>query len=582
MGKKSKKKGGKADKAARRERLQERREQQLEEVDHDNNQGSNTDIVPRQYFKGDRVWFYPNEDMWGEGDNPNNYRGIVKSVQDGSLDIIPLQSKIDGHSLSVRISLDGDSVFPDFCDMTLRFDMEDRVLCSYDVGWVPRRIKYLWPIGEIKIQGHRIPRSPNDSVPRYKCWEYDAHAGDSVAAPHDDDNCIKKHPSSFRFDAGDRVIFKCQLPSGVDSQHMSSWIPGIVESVDITGMAQFYAMYKCTAEIDGDQYSYFITKDDDACIAKEDADPRERLFDAIGQDCSRNHLMYLVDHFDIDVTLFRNLVVSKAIEYASYQALCWLQHDCNVDILQIKDELGNNVLHKIASSEHTTRFIKEAGSVSKLHPTPEWALDLSDLSDHNEDLMNTRNNDDETWFMVLVKRGDVKALDAILSPHYGIAWDLGYFSMDEEGLSSLEKSVKESNDVIMQCTFDSFVEFSTLYKQCMEIRRFGGTEKELLENRRLSMHLLQGEDALVHAKRLARFFNDWQGCTRQLERNPFTNLVVSGYSSLFELFFQADESLLVHNKYYLSSHQDGKEFIQPELASDVEGSTGEYLRGVDN
>ena len=160
MGKKSKKKGGATNKAARREKLQERREQQLVEVD--NNQSS-TDLVPRQYFEGDRVWFL-SEDVWGEGDNPNNYRGIVKYVQSGKLDIIPLQSMIDGHNRSVTVPLDGDKVFPDFCDMTPRFDVGDRVLCYAQAGWIHAYITYQWPIMEIGNQGYPIPQKPDDIV----------------------------------------------------------------------------------------------------------------------------------------------------------------------------------------------------------------------------------------------------------------------------------------------------------------------------------------------------------------------------------------------------------------------------------
>jgi len=579
MGKKSKKKGGATNKAARKEKLQERREQQLEEVD--NNQGS-TALVPRQYFEGDRVWFVSG-DVWGEGDNPNNYRGIVKCVLDGKLDIIPLQSMIDGHNRSVTVPLNGDKVFPDFCDMTLRFDVGDRVLCYAQEGWTHAIIIYQWPILEIKNQGCRLPISPTDMVPRYKCDV--GFVGNNptqfCAAPEDEDYYIKKDQTSFRFDEGDNVIFKCKLPSGVDSSRRNgNWISGIVKSVDITGMDK-YAAYTCSCEIDGKQYIYHITKDNDACIAKEGTNPRSRLFEAIEQGCSRDHIMYLVKHYNIDVTLFRDLVVSKAIEYASYQALCWLHHDCNVNTLQIKDESGNNLLHKIASSDHATRFIKEAGRVSKLNPTPNWILDLTDTRDAN--LINARNNKNDTWLMVLVKRGYAKALDAAFSPHCGLAWELGCYAIDEDSLSSLKEPVQESNNVIMKCILDSFVAFRTCYQQYNAINMIYScdSEKKLLESSRLQMHLLQGEDALIHAKRLTRFFVDWQGCSRQLKDNPFTNLVVYGHPGLFELFFQADENLLLHNEYALSAQQDRKEFIQPELTSDLEDSNREFLRGVD-
>jgi len=426
MGKKSKKKGGATNKAARKEKLQERREQQLEEVD--NNLSIST-VAPRQYLEGDMVWFLSG-DTWGEGDNPNNYRGIVKCVLDGKLDIIPLQSMIDGHNRSVTVPLDGDYVFPDFCNMTPRFDVGDRVLCRAQAGWLHACIIYQWPIMEIKNQGYQIPQKPDDIVYRYKCdVGFVGNPTRFCAVPEEKDCYIMEKPSSFRFDEGDNVIFK--LPPGDDSsQRNGNWISGIVKSVDITGMDK-YAAYTCSCEIDGKQYIYHITKDNDACIAKEGTNPRSRLFEAIEQGCSRDHIMYLVKHYNIDVTLFRDLVVSKAIEYANYQALCWLHHDCNVNTLQIKDESGNNLLHKIASSEHATRFIKEAGRVSKLNPTPNWMLRLTD---RDANLINARNNNNDTWLMVLVKRGNAKALDAAFSPHCGLAWELGCYAIKEDDL----------------------------------------------------------------------------------------------------------------------------------------------------
>jgi len=164
---------------------------------------------------------------------------------------------------------------------------------------------------------------------------------------------------------------------------------------------------------------------------------------------------------------------------------------------------------------------------------------------------------------------------------------VGCYAIDEDGQLSLKESVQESNDVIMQSILDSFVAFRTCYQQYNAIKMvyistsICDSEKKLLENRYLQMHLLQGEEALNHAKRLARFFVDWEGCAKQIERNPFTNLVAYGLPCLFELFFQADESLLLHNEYALSAQQDRKEFIQPELTSDGEVSNREYLRGVD-
>ena len=375
MGKKSKKKGGATNKAARKEKLQERREQQLEEVD---NNLSSTALVPRQYFEGDRVWFYPSKKDWSwENTSPNTYRGIVKHVNDGKLDIIPFQSKIDGIDYNVTISVD--DAFPDFCDMTLRFDVGDRVLCGTpNRGWVAREVRYLWPIAETFHNYPTSPQKPDDIVDRYKCGEYGIKLNDNnqplfCSAPCDEDYCIMKHPSSFRFEVGDNVIFSAleavgngrstsQLDKMVNNDSWL-WISGVITAIDIIGMEK-YAAYTCSFEVEGTTYSCFIREDNDELIAKENADARDRLFEAIKQDCSRQHIMYLTAYYGIDIMAFRDMVVSKAIKYASYQSLCWLQHECKIDIIHLKDEQEKisfirlphqNMLH--VSSEKLDGFV---------------------------------------------------------------------------------------------------------------------------------------------------------------------------------------------------------------------------------
>ena len=589
MGKKSKKKGGATNKAARKEKLQERREQQLEEVDH--NQGS-TDLVPRQYFEGDRVWFL-SEDKWN-GTNPNTYRGIVKHVKDDSLVIIPLQSKIDGHNQSVTVLLNSglSYVFPDFCDMTLRFDLGDRVLCAQSEGWAPKEVHFLWPIVEILAQGYPIPQKPDDVVQRYKCGDHGIKLNDNnhsrfCAAPYDDDDTIMKHPfpSTFRFDEGDNVIFSAyeavgnsrstsQLDKMVNNDSWI-WIDGVITAIDTTGM-KTYAAYTCSFEVEGRNYSCYITKDNDEHIAKQTADPRGRLFESIEQDCSRDHIMYLTSHYQIDIMAFRDLVVTKSLDYASYQALSWLQHECKIDIIHLKDEQENNLLHKIASSEHATRFIREAGRIHHMVDAPDWKLNLADF---DAKLINGQNKEGLTWLQILVKRGDVKALDAALSPHCGLAWELAQiYGIRDEGFSSLEKSVKESNDVIMEQVFDSFASFRAPFQQSTSIKHiYGDSEEDLFKKD--SMHLFQGRDALLNAKRLARFFKDWKGYNKDFQNNPFTNIVARGFFSLFKLLYEADETVFYHKEYNLSSQEDMNEYIQPELL--VDWKEAPYFRDAD-
>ena len=156
MGKKSKKKGGgAASKAARKEKLQERREQKLEQLDQNSNDGGgNNELVEkrpnRQYFVGDRVWFRGDFDPYFDEENPNTYRGIVQAVNGEDLVIKSLQTLIDGgeHTQTINSNAkptDGKFVSPDFCDLTLRFDIGEK---EYAIPMVIGTQQLLLPFGQ--------------------------------------------------------------------------------------------------------------------------------------------------------------------------------------------------------------------------------------------------------------------------------------------------------------------------------------------------------------------------------------------------------------------------------------------------
>ena len=303
MGKKSKKKGGgggAASKAARKEKLQERREQQLEQLDQysdDDGDNNNENRRAREYFVGDRVWFRT-ENYWN-GDNPNTYRGIVQSVDGDFVDVKPLQEIIDGGNYTERISIKttypDSCVLPDFCDMTLRFDAGDQVVCSYD-EWEPAVVEYLWPTGKMN-HGSDHPLTAAEMVPHYKCFL--AFSNESVQAPEDNDKYIKMRPTSFWFKVGDRVVFDPAMVERASSaaavnylqRNNTSWIRGEVTEVDMCAAGRSYAAYECSFHVGTKIYSCSIWDDDDESIALADADPRKRLFDAIEQDCSRLHFI---------------------------------------------------------------------------------------------------------------------------------------------------------------------------------------------------------------------------------------------------------------------------------------------------
>ena len=258
MGKKSKKKGGAANKAARKEKLQERREQQLEQLDqYYSDDDGNIAVVDnrgdREYFVGDRVWF--------KGErydvvNPNTYRGIVQKVDGDFVEIKPLQALIGGAHYTERIPTktkppDDVYLFPDFCDMTLRFDIGDKVVCNADRYRIPASVNMCWPLVEIEEQGLPLPGTPEDQVPHYKCNKLFVGNYPCVAAPHDDDDTIRRRPTSFRLKVGDNVTFNSIRAWGNTTAAENQlrrreplWTEGKIILVDVCEEGLDYAAYE--------------------------------------------------------------------------------------------------------------------------------------------------------------------------------------------------------------------------------------------------------------------------------------------------------------------------------------------------
>ena len=154
-------------------------------------------------------------------------------------------------------------------------------------------------------------------VAHYKC-----HNITSVAAQSDSDYHIMKHPTTFRFSVGRSVVFNPSLAIGAGKSEKElnasdCWVQGTVLQTDVTGRHDCYCVYECSFGSKGKSKCY-ITQDDDEHIAMVKFDPRERLLEAISQDCTPHHLSYLAESYSIDVSTFRDMVVNKAIEYGSY------------------------------------------------------------------------------------------------------------------------------------------------------------------------------------------------------------------------------------------------------------------------
>jgi hypothetical protein len=94
----------------------------------------------------------------------------------------------------------------------------------------------------------------------------------------------------------------------------------------------------------------YIVKDDDQHVASITASRRERLMEAIEQDCHCEHIDYL--YIGMDVMPFSDILVQHAVEHGKYNALEWLQTNASVDLHRICDTHGNGLLHQIAKGRH--------------------------------------------------------------------------------------------------------------------------------------------------------------------------------------------------------------------------------------
>ena len=587
MGKKSKKKGSSSKKAARKAKQQERREQPLVQPEQPSQQaddGVNNNCDPpqrpdREYFVGDRVWFKDNINCMH--DNPNVHRGIIHDIDGDFFLIKPLQSLIDGahyvHRVPKKIPLNRNTyVFPDFMDLTLRFDVGDKILLGsqglFEAGMVTRQ----WGVDVFDIDEPRynLPSNAVDFMSHYKCAKVFNNGGYDFNVASDNDRLIRVKPTSFRFKVGDAVTINSKKASGGSTaaknnlQRNDTWTEGKIILVDVCEEGLVYAAYECSFIVAAKTYSCFVNVDDDEHIALVNEDPRKRLFDAIEQDCSRDHFIYLTSHFGIDIMAFENLVLTKAIEFASYNALTWLQHDCNNDVKRVKDEDGNTFLHMIAKSSHAYRFLRKVGEDDYHSYKVGGTRDDGnlDLVVYNKPAMKELNKNGDVWIQPLVDRGDVKALDLLFSPHHGLAWSDSFHH--NEVLSSL----KVSDDPMIKHIIDTFVSFNAIYQQIGALRETHYnkiSERSLLNDKRLAGFGGDKNDARRQAKLMTRFCRDWGGYLKENKYSSylciFTDTVVKGRFHFFQLLYEADPAFFHMCDYQAQSRKDEGEFTMKEL-----------------
>merc|ERR1719491_409753 len=319
------------------------------------------------------------------------------------------------------------NVFIDWWGLKPQYDVNEEVLCRIGHKWVAASVAYYWPIHEIT----RLPTRFQDEMHFYKCVVKDQEGVDRyhVVCLHDDERCIMEYPKSFRFKRGDKVVFATANAEEIPEQlKRNPWMAGTVTRTLVLDAEEYYAAYECIFNKNGTTFACKILKDDDEHLASIHASERDRLMDAIDQNCSLNHIEFLTNTAGgMDVSVFQDAVLKRAIAAGSYNTLLWLQKTFMLQLDEIQDAKGNTLLHQLAMSPNVIRFLETVSSTHHVKDLGYYAYVHIDLSDSHAGpsrpgMIHRKNESGETWLDVLIRQGNVAALDFALNQTKGVVW----------------------------------------------------------------------------------------------------------------------------------------------------------------
>lgn len=510
MGKKSRKKGGE-DKVSRKEKLQERRDRVEEQLATNTATAQHDDttiaINEHTLLEGDIVWFDKEEyEHYNDDSDPNEYRGIVHKVSPSVCKVQPLSNIFRNDSSCVDIDRAAHYIRRHMnTNWTTRLDVGDKVVCYAKRGWVSGTVKNLWPIWA------RQGNTSDFEVPAYNILCSDLQ---KVAAPEDEDYCVMQHPEKFRFKVGDKIILNCRKAvtgKTVPSTGMH-WVPGLVTRVDFVNTnADAYAAYLCTTEVAPE---VCVVSDDDEHICAEDAKPRDRLLESIDQDCSYDHIDFLVKSYDIDVIPIRDMLFRRAMEQGSFHALRWLEENADLPMWKPRFANGNTILHQMATSPFAQRFLRGFHSYSRDSSAKDTSLTEFKYRNSGEESCHLVTNlSGETWLEVLVKSNNIKAIQFALTLRDGLFGSLliASFRLEQEILEKLVMIAH--NNSVKKIMVDQFTRNCALFAQISALafisRSLYGKESDFLIKNQC-MTSFRGDGAIESATRLIRFVRQWQ------------------------------------------------------------------------
>jgi ankyrin repeat protein len=454
MGKKSKRKGasGKETKV-HKERIQQHEMRRLDD------RYLNTSTIKSliQLEKGARV-LYNEEGIVTGGESWR--RGIITEIQwldeaESSLDFakLVLYSSAKGVEDQAMETSDIDRLRFDRTNWVLRFTTGQDVVCC--VG--PDDVNLTWQLGKVVLTwpGHSSP----SAVYEYALYEV------NILHPETRNQTVDSHymyddkrDSLFeykmpRYLIGDEVLFSSRLATELRKYvKREPWIRATVTKVDIFGRRDFYSPYQVEFMTGRQRETCFILEDTDECICRADVTPRERFFDAVEQGCDISHLKYLVLEFSLDVASFTELVLAKAIEHASYEALLFLQKEFGLDVIESNDSQGRTLLHLIAASTKASHFIEKA--IERKDPkNSDVQLTLGDYVSCRKD------NSGRLWIHEMVASENFYALSCVLSlaSNFGrsLSMELNYEAViQKRNMSEEEREAAKSVSFIQLTTRD--------------------------------------------------------------------------------------------------------------------------------
>jgi ankyrin repeat protein len=285
--------------------------------------------------------------------------------------------------------------------------------------------------------------------------------------------------------------------------------------------------------------------------------------DALTMDCSYEHYDFIFKASGLDVMSFYDLIVRNALNYGNFNMLLWLQKNTSIGLHAIEDEDGNKLLHQIASRERASEFFR-----------CDIVRQQDRLYDPNSEVFTAKNKDGETWFDILLRTGNLRALEAVLSP--SCEWRNGFFLFRRILRQSVKKvkrvaETKRLYSVMkMLDEFNLFQFFSYIALELPELDRDDREEEILRAVRRISESDeddssvgSMGHDAIQFIAFLRKRSSSL--CCLESLSTILYSLAENGRLRLLKWLVEADEALLRVPSQTRCTTSNRDEFVQPEL-----------------